>query len=190
MSLMTETSEERAHRFERDALPFIGQLYGAALKLTRNRADAEDVVQETYAKAFTAFHQFQPGTNLKAWLYRIMSNTFINTYRKAQRSPKLADDPQIDDWQLAQAESHAGVASTSAETEALAHLTDSRIVDAMRGLKAEYRYAVYLADVEEFSYKEIADILDIPIGTVMSRLSRGRAQLRQALTYVGDDRHG
>ncbi len=190
MSIKTENSAERAARFERDALPFIGQLYGAALKLTRNRTDAEDIVQETYTKAFTSFHQFQPGTNLKAWLYRILSNTFINSYRKAQRSPKLSDDPQIEDWQLAQAESHSGSATATAEMEALAHLTDSRIVEAMRGLKAEYRYTVYLADVEDFSYKEIAEILRVPMGTVMSRLSRGRAQLRQALTRAGGEIDG
>lgn len=176
-----ETREERAARFERDALPFIDQLYGGALKLTRHQADAEDLVQETYARAFTSFNQFQEGTNLKAWLYRILTNTYINTYRKAQRSPKIADNAEIEDWQLARAEGHSITPTASAEMEALVRLSDTRIMDAMKALKEEYRYPVYLADVEGFAYKEIADILDIPVGTVMSRLSRGRTQLRRAL---------
>jgi len=176
-----ETREERVARFERDALPFIDQLYGAAIKLTRHQADAEDLIQETYAKAFTSFNQFQEGTNLKAWLYRILTNTYINTYRKAQRSPKVADTPEIEDWQLANAESHSSSPTASAEMEAMNHLTDTRILAAMRALKEEYRYAVYLADVEGFSYKEISAILDVAVGTVMSRLSRGRAQLRKNL---------
>ncbi|MDR2974381.1 MAG: sigma-70 family RNA polymerase sigma factor [Propionibacteriaceae bacterium] len=176
-----ETPEQRAARFERDAMPLISQLYGAALKLTRNSVDAEDLLQETYTKAFTSFHQFREGTNLKAWLYRILSNAYITNYRKAQRSPKIADDPEIEDWQLAAAESHLAQPSPSAEMAAMSRLTDSRVIDAMRALKDEYRYTVYLADVEGFSYKEIADILQIPIGTVMSRLNRGRTQLRRAL---------
>ena len=178
---VTESPRTRSERFERDALPYIDQLYSAALRLTRNPADAEDVVQETYVKAFSAFHQFQEGTNLKAWLYRILNNTFINTYRKAQRSPQIAASPEVEDWQLAQADSHAASPSPSAEIEALARLTDDRIIDAMRSLKEEFRYPVYLADIDGFSYKEIAHILDIPVGTVMSRLNRGRSQLREAL---------
>ncbi|MDR0487875.1 MAG: sigma-70 family RNA polymerase sigma factor [Propionibacteriaceae bacterium] len=181
MTDMAETREEQVARFERDALPFIDQLYAGALKLTHHQADAEDLVQETYAKAFTAFHQFQEGTNLKAWLFRILTNTYINIYRKAQRSPKISDSPDIEDWQLAAAERHSVAPTASAEMEALNHLTDTRIIVAMKGLKEEYRYPVYLADVEGFAYKEIADILDVPVGTVMSRLSRGRTQLRRAL---------
>ena len=176
-----ESSEQRVARFERDALPYIDQLFGAALKLTRHQADAEDLVQETYAKAFTSFSQFQEGTNLKAWLYRILTNSYISTYRKAQRSPKIADGSSIEDWQLARAESHSPSVTAWAELEAMDRLTDSRIVTAMKSLKEEYRYTVYLADVEGFSYKEISEILSVPIGTIMSRLSRGRAQLRQAL---------
>ena len=176
-----ETRQERASRFERDALPFIDQLYSAALKMTRNPPDAEDLVQETYTKAFSAFHQFQEGTNLKAWLYRILANTYINSYRKAQRRPQIADGPEIHDWQLAQADSHASSPTPSAEMEAMNRMTDSNVVAAMRALKEEYRYVVFLADVEGFSYKEIAEILQTPIGTVMSRLSRGRAQLRRNL---------
>ncbi|MCL1922360.1 MAG: sigma-70 family RNA polymerase sigma factor [Propionibacteriaceae bacterium] len=179
-----ETREDRVARFERDALPFIHQLYGGAIKLTHNSADAEDLVQETYAKAFSSFEQFTEGTNLKAWLYRILTNTYINSYRKAQRSPKISDSPDIEDWQLARAETHSVSPTASAEMEALSRLTDSRIIDAMKSLKEEYRYPVYLADVEGFSYKEIADILDIPVGTVMSRLSRGRTQLRRALQQI------
>ena len=189
-STLTEGREERSARFERDALPFIDQLYGAALKLTRHQADAEDLIQETYAKAYTSFSQFQEGTNLKAWLYRILTNTYINTYRKAQRSPKLSDAGEIEDWQLASAESHASAPTASAEMEALSKLTDTRIVDAMKALKEEYRYTVYLADVEGFSYKEISAILDVAVGTVMSRLSRGRSQLRknlQELCGIGEE---
>jgi len=176
-----ETREERVTRFERDAMPFVDQLYGVALKMTRHASDAEDLVQETYAKAFTSFHQFQAGTNLKAWLFRILTNSYINTYRKAQRSPKVADSSEIEDWQLAQAESHAPTPTASAEMEAMNRLTDSNVVTAMKSLKPEYRHAVYLADVEGFSYKEVAEIVGVPIGTVMSRLSRGRAQLRHSL---------
>ena len=189
-STLTEGREERSARFERDALPFIDQLYGAALKLTRHQADAEDLIQETYVKAYTSFSQFQEGTNLKAWLYRILTNTYINTYRKAQRSPKLSDAGEIEDWQLASAESHASAPTASAEMEALGKLTDTRIVDAMKALKEEYRYTVYLADVEGFSYKEISAILDVAVGTVMSRLSRGRSQLRknlQELCGIGEE---
>jgi len=179
-----ETHAQRSFRFERDALPYIDQLYGAALKLTRHQSDAEDLVQEVYVKAFTSFNQFQEGTNLKAWLYRILTNTYINLYRKAQRSPKISDSSEIEDWQLARAESHMSNPTESAEMEAMNKLTDSRIVTAMRELKEEYRYTVYLADVEGFSYKEISDILQVPTGTVMSRLSRGRAQLRKALLQI------
>lgn len=181
VSLGVETTQERLDRFERDALPFINQLYTAAMKLTKQREDAEDLVQDTYIKAYASFDQFQEGTNLRAWLYRILNTTYYSSYRKAQRSPKIADTSGVEDWQLARAESHANTATMSAEMEALSRLTDSRVLDAMNTLKDEYRYAVYLADVEDFSYKEISGILDIPVGTVMSRLSRGRAQLRKAL---------
>ncbi len=165
----------------RRALPFLDPLYSTALKLTQNTADAEDLVQDTFIKAFTNFSQFQQGTNLKAWLYRILTNTYISAYRKAKRSPRLVNADETEDWQLAQAESHMTSPTLSAEAAAMDQMTDSRVIDAMKSLKAEYRYAVYLADIEGFSYKEIAEIMEVPVGTVMSRLSRGRSKLSTIL---------
>ena len=176
-----ESDEQRAERFEREALPLLDQLYGAALRMTRNPADAEDVVQETYAKAFSAFHTFEPGTNIKAWLYRILTNTYINSYRKKQRQPQLSDGEDVEDWQLHRAEQHESGGLRSAEMEALDLMPDSAVTEAMNALSPDFRLAVYLADVEGFSYKEIAEIMGTPIGTVMSRLNRGRTQLRKAL---------
>ena len=131
-SVAEETVEERRARFERDALPFLDQLYAAAMRMTRNPADAEDLVQETFVKAFAAFHQFTEGTNLKAWLYRILTNTFINNYRKKQRQPQQSNTDHVEDWQLARAESHTSTGLRSAEMEALDHLPDSDVKDALQ----------------------------------------------------------
>jgi len=176
-----ESEAERTRRFETDALQYLDQLYAAAMRMTRNPADAEDVVQETFAKAYASFHQFTPGTNLKAWLYRILTNTYINSYRKKQREPQLSDGENVEDWQLARAESHTSSGLKSAETVALENLPDSDVKDALQQLAPDFRLAVFLADVEGFSYKEIAEIMGTPIGTVMSRLNRGRTQLRKLL---------
>lgn len=174
--------------FEEEALEHLDRLYGAALGMTRNPADAEDLVQETFAKAFAARDSFKPGTNLRAWLYRILTNTFISGYRKAQRSPQLSHDDDVEDWQLASAANHDSRGLRSAEMEALDQIPDSAVADAVAGLSENYRMAVWLSDVEGFSYKEIAEIMDTPIGTVMSRLNRGRGQLRKALASYAAER--
>jgi RNA polymerase sigma-70 factor (ECF subfamily) len=178
------TDDERREVFVRDALPYLDQLYSAALRYTRNPSDAEDLVQESFAKAYSAFHQFEPGTNLRAWLYRILTNTYINTYRKQQRRPQevSADSYDGDDGSdFSLYDRIAEATHAPAEVEVLRHLADEEVKEALAGLSDNFRMAVYLADVEGFSYAEIAEIMDTPIGTVMSRLHRGRAALHRAL---------
>jgi RNA polymerase sigma-70 factor (ECF subfamily) len=167
-------------RFERDVLPMLPNLYPAALRLTRDPSDAEDLIQETFLRAYRGFAGFEEGTNLRAWMYRILTNTFINIYRKKQREPVTVQEEDIEDWYLYDRLGASGV-EASAETEVLDRLPDDDVQRALEALPEGFRMAVLLADVEGFSYREIAEILDVPIGTVMSRLHRGRKALHKAL---------
>ncbi len=186
---MTTPDQEKRSLFESQALQYMDQLYAAAMRMTRNPADAADLVQETYVKAYQAFGQFEQGTNLKAWLYRIQTNTFINIYRKNQRNPYQGTIDDLEDWQLGGAESLTQSTSTrSAEAEAIDHLPDSAVKDALQAVPEDFRMVVYYADVEGFSYQEIADIMKTPVGTVMSRLHRGRRLLRELLADYARDR--
>jgi len=180
------TDDQRREVFARDALPSLDPLYSAALRYTRNPADAEDLVQETFAKAYRAFHQYEPGTNLRAWLYRILANTYINSYRKRQRQPAPVSvdahrDGLSDGSDFSLYDRIAATTQAPAEVEFLRQLPDDEVKQALADLPEQFRMAVYLADVEGFSYAEIAEIMDSPIGTVMSRLHRGRAALHRAL---------
>ena len=187
----TETPTDDAalrERFERDVLPLLPNLYAAALRMTRNPADAEDLVQDTYLRAFRGFSGFTEGTNLKAWLYRILTNSFINTYRKKQRQPQTVEGPDdIDEWYLFDKLGGRNV-ELSAETEVLDKIPDEAVKGALESLPENFRLPVLLADVEGFSYKEIAEIMDTPIGTVMSRLHRGRKALQKALWDTAKER--
>ena len=175
-------------RFERDVLPLLSNLYGAAMRMTRNPSDAEDLVQETYLRAYRGFAGFKEGTNLKAWLYRILTNSFINTYRKKQREPQIVDGPDdVDEWYLYDKLGGRSVA-VSAENEVLDRIPDADVKAALESLPENFRIPVLLADVEGFSYKEIAEIMETPIGTVMSRLHRGRKGLEKALWATARER--
>ncbi len=176
--------------FERDALQYAPQLYTAALRMTRNPADAEDLVQETFLKAYRAYHTFQAGTNLKAWLYRILTNTFINKYRRDARRPSEVDLGELEDMYLYRriGSEHSAASARSAEDAVLEGLVEADVKKAVESLPEIFRLPVLLADLEGFSYKEIAEILDIPIGTVMSRLHRGRKALQKALWEFAERR--
>lgn len=150
--------------------------------MTRNRADAEDLLQDTYLKAYAAFGTFRAGTNLRAWLHRIMTNSYITGYRRAQRQPAACAIHLIADGQLARAPGHTPLGMRSAEVEALERLPDNDVTAALGELPASFRIAVYLADVEGLPYKEIAEVMATPVGTVMSRLHRGRGRLRAVLS--------
>ena len=174
-------------RFEREAIPLLSELYGGALRLTRNPSDAEDLLQETFLRAYRGFASFKEGTNLRAWLYRILTNAFINIYRKRQREPQTVSDSDVEEWYLYDKLGAEG-AEASAEAQVLDSLPDEDVQEALATLPDQFRLAVLLADVEGFSYKEIAEILDVPIGTVMSRLHRGRRALERRLWDVMRDR--
>jgi RNA polymerase sigma-70 factor (ECF subfamily) len=182
-----ESREALRARFEAEALPMLPGMYSAAYRLTRNGAEAEDLLQEAFLRAYRGFHQFKPGTNLKAWLYRILTNTFINSYRKKQREPQTISDEEVEDWYLYSKLAEEG-AEPSAESAVLESLPDEDVQEALSSLPEQFRIAVLLADVEGFSYKEIADITDVPIGTVMSRLHRGRKALEKRLWDVVRER--
>ncbi|SDM14469.1 RNA polymerase sigma-70 factor, ECF subfamily [Corynebacterium mycetoides] len=182
---MADTDLQR--RFTEEAMPLLDQLYGGALRMTRNPQDAEDLVQDTFLKAYNAFDSYKPGTNIKAWLYRIMTNSYINTYRKKQRRPLETSTDDMTDHQLYTTSSHDPTGLESAEVEALKGMPNGRISEAFDELNEDYRMVVYMADVDGMAYKEIAEALDIPLGTVMSRLHRGRKQLRSMLKDVANE---
>lgn len=169
--------------FAEQAMPLMSSLYSAAMRMTRNPSDAEDLVQETYLRAYRGFGGFQEGTNLKAWMYRILTNTYINSYRSKKRRPDETELDEVEDLYLYRRLGglEAATMGRSAEDELMDWLTEAEIKDALEDLPEQFRMAVLLADVEGFSYKEIAEILDIPIGTVMSRLHRGRTGLQKRL---------
>ncbi|MBK6761780.1 MAG: sigma-70 family RNA polymerase sigma factor [Micrococcales bacterium] len=186
--LMEDSGDELATRFEAEVIPLLDTLYAGALRMARNPDDASDLVQETVERAFKGFKSFTPGTNLRAWLFRIMTNAYINTYRKKQRQPLQSSADDVEDWQMHKAASHTSAGLRSAEVEALDRLPDSDVTRALSSIGEDYRLAVYYADVEGFSYKQIAEIMGTPVGTVMSRLHRGRKQLRELLEDYATER--
>jgi RNA polymerase sigma-70 factor, ECF subfamily len=184
-----ELSAEDKRRFQEEALPFLDSLYAGALRMTRNPADAEDLVQETMLRAYRSFDRFEPGTNLKAWLFRILTNAYINVYRKRQREPQKVSQDEVEDFDLYQElKDHDPQFSATPETIVLDALVDSDITDAIDDLPEQFRLAVVLSDVEGFSYAEMAEIMDVPMGTVMSRLHRGRKALQKRLWDLAKDR--
>jgi RNA polymerase sigma-70 factor (ECF subfamily) len=187
-SVPAPPDQDLAERFEREVLPLLPSLYGAALRMTRNPADAEDLLQETTLRAYRGFGTFEPGTNLKAWLYRILTNSYITTYRKRQREPQIVEGPEdMDEWFLYDRLGSRSV-ERSAEEDVLESIPDADVKAALESIPENFRMAVLLADVEGFSYKEIAEITEVPIGTVMSRLHRGRKALERALYAVAKER--
>lgn len=187
-TVAADTVSDPRREFEEQAIPFMDQLYAAAMRMTRNPADAADLVQETFVKAYGSWATFSQGTNLKAWLYRILTNTYINIYRKRQREPFQGTIDELEDWQLGGAESTTASHGRSAEAEAIDHMPASAVKDALQAVPEDFRLAVYFADVEGFAYQEIADIMKTPIGTVMSRLHRGRRMLRELLADYAAER--
>jgi RNA polymerase sigma-70 factor (ECF subfamily) len=182
-------SEDEKRRFQHDALPLLDPLYGAALRMTRNPADAEDLVQETMLRAYRSFDRFEPGTNLKAWLFRILTNAYINVYRKRQREPQKVSQDEVEDFDLYQElKDHDPQFSATPESIVLDSLVDSDITDAIDDLPEQFRLAVVLSDIEGFTYAEMAEIMDVPMGTVMSRLHRGRKALQKRLWDLAKER--
>jgi RNA polymerase sigma-70 factor, ECF subfamily len=182
-------TEEDKQRFRDEALPLLDSLYGAALRMTRNQADAEDLVQETMLRAYRAFQTFEPGTNLKAWLFRILTNAYINTYRKRQREPQKVSSDDVEEFDLYQElKDHDPQFQETPESIVLDSLVDSDILQAIEDLPEQFRLAVMLSDVEGFSYAEMAEIMDVPMGTVMSRLHRGRKALQKRLWDVAREK--
>jgi RNA polymerase sigma-70 factor, ECF subfamily len=187
--LADQMSPEDRQRFQRDALPLLDSLYAGALRMTRNPADAEDLVQETMLRAYRSFDRFEPGTNLKAWLFRIMTNAYINTYRKRQREPQKVSQDDIEDFDLYQElKNHDPAFTATPETIVLDNLLDSDIIQAIDDLPDQFRMAVLLSDLEGFSYAEMAEIMDVPMGTVMSRLHRGRKALQKRLLDLAKEK--
>lgn len=177
-----DLTEEDKRRFQDEALPMLDSLYGAALRMTRNPADAQDLVQDTMLRAYRAFRSFEPGTNLKAWLFRIMTNAYINTYRRKQREPRKVSSDEVEEFDLYQTlKDHDTSWDETPENIVLDALVDSDIIEAIDALPEQFRMAVILSDIEGFSYAEMAQIMDVPMGTVMSRLHRGRKQLQERL---------
>lgn len=184
-----ELTQEEKQRFQKEALPLLDSLYAGALRMTRNPADAEDLLQETMLRAYRAFHRFEPGTNLKAWLFRILTNAYINVYRKRQRQPTKVSQDEVEEFDLyQQLKEHDPDLSITPETIVLDNLVDSDIIQAIDDLPEQFRLAVVLSDVEGFSYAEMAEIMDVPLGTVMSRLHRGRKALQKRLWEIARDR--